>query len=325
MASISQTVPRMAAEGTSLWALAWRQMRRNRMMMLCAAVLSMVVTASVLAPLLAPYSYQQIDLKLGATPPSLGHWMGTDMLGRDLFSRVLHGGQISLLVGVVGTLVSLVIGVLYGAIAGYRGGQVDELMMRFVDFLYSLPYLFLVIILLVFFSNSILMLFVALGLVQWLTMARIVRGQVLSLKNAEFVEAARLSGTHGPGILFRHLLPNMFGPIIVYATLMVPGSNFAGSIPEFPGPGHSGAALQLGHVDQRRRERDGAVSLAGVFPGDRSGGGALLIKLSRRRSAGCPRSAVTPRLRKPLGSESHPLLSGFEDLLLHRSWRCQGR
>ncbi len=222
MASISQSVPPIAVRGTSLWALAWRQMWRSRMVIVCAAVLAVVVVASVMAPWLAPYPYQETNLRLGATPPSLRHWMGTDTLGRDVFSRVLHGGQISLAVGFVGTLVSLVIGVLYGAIAGYRGGRADEWMMRFVDFLYALPYLFLVIILLVFFSQSILMLFVALGLVQWLTMARIVRGQVLSLKHAEFIEAARLSGTGGAGILFRHLLPNMLGPIVVYATLTVP-------------------------------------------------------------------------------------------------------
>ncbi|MBI3895186.1 MAG: ABC transporter permease [Acidobacteria bacterium] len=197
-------------------------MRRDPWMLLCATVLGIILLASLLAPWIAPYSYEQIDLKLGASPPNSAHWMGTDTLGRDLFSRTLYGGQISIAVGVVGTLVSLLIGVLYGSIAGYRGGHTDEVMMRFVDLLYSLPYLFLVIILLVFFSSSILMLFVALGLVQWLTMARIVRGQALSLKNAEFVQAARLSGTSGTGILFRHLLPNMLGPIVVYATLTVP-------------------------------------------------------------------------------------------------------
>ena len=222
MASVSQATPPIAVRGTSLWALAWRQMWRSRVMMLCAAVLAVVVIASLFAHWLAPYPYQETNLRLGATSPSLEHWMGTDTLGRDVFSRVLHGGQISLAVGLVGTLVSLVIGVLYGSVAGYRGGRVDEWMMRFVDYLYSLPYLFLVIILLVFFSQSILMLFVALGLVQWLTMARIVRGQVLSLKQAEFIEAARLSGAGGAGILYRHLLPNMLGPIVVYATLTVP-------------------------------------------------------------------------------------------------------
>ena len=191
-------------------------------MVLCIVVLGVVTLASLAAPWIAPYAYDAIDLHLGAAPPSRDHWFGTDALGRDLLSRSLYGGQISLAVGIVGTLVSLVVGVLYGAISGYRGGRTDELMMRFVDFMYSLPYLFLVIILLVFFSSSIVMLFVALGLVQWLTMSRIVRGQVLSLKNAEFVQAARLSGTGPLAIVFRHLLPNMVGPIVVYATLTVP-------------------------------------------------------------------------------------------------------
>lgn len=203
-------------------ALAWRRLLRRPLLAISAAVLALVAAASLLAPWIAPYPYDAINLKLGPTPPSAAHWFGTDVLGRDLFSRVLHGGGISLAVGIIGSLVSLIVGVLYGAISGYRGGRMDELMMRFVDLLYSLPYLFLVIILLVFFSNSILMLFVALGLVQWLTMARIVRGQVLALRHAEFVQAARLFGTRTRGILFRHLLPNMTGPIVVYGTLTVP-------------------------------------------------------------------------------------------------------
>lgn len=199
-----------------------RRVHRRPLIRACAALLILVGAAALLAPWIAPYSYEAIDLKMGPTPPSAAHWFGTDVLGRDLFSRVLHGGGISLAVGIVGSLVSLIVGVLYGAVAGYKGGRLDELMMRFVDLLYSLPYLFLVIILLVFFSNSILMLFVALGMVQWLTMARIVRGQVLALRNAEFVQAAKLFGTRTPGIILRHLLPNMSGPIVVYGTLTVP-------------------------------------------------------------------------------------------------------
>jgi oligopeptide transport system permease protein len=223
MASLAQLpVEVPVVTGPSLWAVARQRLLRNPLMVLCLAVLAAVVLGSLAAPWIAPYAYDAIDLKLGASAPSHAHWFGTDALGRDLFSRCLYGGQISIAVGLVGTLVSLLIGVLYGAIAGYRGGRVDELMMRFVDLLYSLPYLFLVIILLVFFSSSIIMLFVALGLVQWLTMARIVRGQVLSLKNAEFVQAAQLAGTRGLTIVFRHLLPNMVGPIVVYATLTVP-------------------------------------------------------------------------------------------------------
>ena len=222
MASLAQLPIEPVITGASLWNAARRRLLASPVMVLCLAVLGVVVLASVAAPWIAPYSYEAIDLKLGPSPPDSAHWFGTDALGRDLLSRCLYGGQISLAVGIVGTCVSLLVGVLYGAISGYRGGRTDELMMRFVDFMYSLPYLFLVIILLVFFSSSIIMLFVALGLVQWLTMARIVRGQVLSLKNAEFVQAARLAGTGPLRIVFRHLLPNMVGPIVVYATLTVP-------------------------------------------------------------------------------------------------------
>jgi oligopeptide transport system permease protein len=207
----------------SLWADAWKRLRRNR-----AAVASGVFLLAIgVVALAAPWIPGLADpttqnLKLGASAPTAAHWFGTDELGRDTFARVIYGGRISLLVGLVGTLVSLLIGVTYGAVAGYRGGTLDEIMMRVVDVLYSLPYIFLVILLLVFFSRSILMLFVALGLVQWLTMARIVRGQVLSLKNQTFVEAARALGAGDGGIIFRHIVPNTLGPVIVYTTLTVP-------------------------------------------------------------------------------------------------------
>lgn len=209
--------------GASLWQDAWKRLRKNRMAVASGVVLLAVALLTALAPILPglPDPNAQ-NLDLGAVPPRPGHWMGTDILGRDLLSRVLHGGQISLLVGLVATLVSFLIGVTWGAVAGYFGGRIDNAMMRFVDVLYSLPYMFLVILLLVFFSRSILMLFVALGAVQWLTMARIVRGQVLSLKNQEFVEAARAIGVSPAGIIARHLIPNALGPIIVYATLTVP-------------------------------------------------------------------------------------------------------
>jgi oligopeptide transport system permease protein len=207
----------------SLWADAWKRLRRNRAAVLSAWFLIAIAALSIAAPWipgLADPTAQ--DLKLGATPPSGVHWFGTDELGRDTLARVVYGGRISLMVGLVATLVSLLVGVSWGAIAGYRGGKLDEFMMRVVDILYSLPYIFLVILLLVFFSRSILMLFVALGLVQWLTMARIVRGQVLSLKHQNFVEAARALGAGDGAIIFRHIVPNTLGPVIVYTTLTVP-------------------------------------------------------------------------------------------------------
>jgi oligopeptide transport system permease protein len=212
-----------SARPESQWEDAWKRLRRNRAAVASAiflAVLGVVSFAAPWIPGLADPALQ--DLALSASPPSARHWFGTDELGRDLFARVIHGGRISLLVGIVATLVSLLIGVTWGAVAGYRGGKLDELMMRIVDVLYSLPYIFLVILLLVFFSRSILMLFVALGLVQWLTMARIVRGQVLSLKNQTFVEAARALGAGDGSIIFRHVVPNTLGPVIVYTTLTVP-------------------------------------------------------------------------------------------------------
>lgn len=208
---------------SSLWSDAWKRLRRNRAAVLSAVFLTWIAITSGAAPWLPGLHDPTVqDLKLGSTPPSAAHWFGTDELGRDTFARVVYGGRISLMVGVVATLVSLLIGVSWGAVAGYRGGRTDEIMMRIVDILYSLPYIFLVILLLVFFSRSILMLFVALGLVQWLTMARIVRGQVLSLRQQTFVEAARALGASDAAIIFRHIVPNTLGPVIVYTTLTVP-------------------------------------------------------------------------------------------------------
>ena len=212
-----------AVAPASLGRDAWRRLRRNRAAVAGGAFLLGLSLVALLAPWLPGLQDPTLqNLRLGAAPPSLAHWFGTDELGRDAFARVLWGGRISLLVGFVGTLVSLVIGVTYGATSGYAGGRTDTVMMRIVDVLYSLPYIFLVILLLVFFSRSIVMLFVGLGLVQWLTMARIVRGQVLSLKTQSFVEAAKALGVGDAGIVFRHLVPNTLGPVVVYATLTVP-------------------------------------------------------------------------------------------------------
>ena len=250
-----------AAPPRSLWSDAWRRLRRNRVAVGAAFFLAAIAALSFGArwiPGLPDPAAQ--DLALGATAPSAAHWFGTDDLGRDLLARVIHGGRISLMVGLVATLVSIVIGVTWGAVAGYRGGRVDDAMMRVVDVLYSLPYIFLVILLLVFFSRSLLMLFVALGLVQWLTMARIVRGQVLSLKAQTFVEAARALGASDAAIVFRHIVPNTLGPVIVYTTLTVPAVILQEAFLSFLGLGVQPPAASWGTLVS-----DGAHTIA-LFP-----------------------------------------------------------
>ncbi len=178
----------------------------------------------IIGPFFSPYAYDFTDWSNLSISPSLqtGHIFGTDTLGRDLFVRTLYGGRISLMVGVVATIVSLVIGISYGATAGYFGGRVDHIMMRIVDILYALPFMFLVILLMVFFGRNIVLIFVALGAINWLDMARIVRGQTLSLKNKEFVEAAEAQGVNTFAILRRHVVPNLLGVVAVYVTLTIP-------------------------------------------------------------------------------------------------------
>ena len=228
--------------GTSLWKDAWRRLLKNRLAVFGLIVVILITLASIIGPPVIKatigytYDYIPADVKMiKAMPPFTGpdgsfswvHPMGTDNAGRDLLARVLIGGRISLMVGIISTLVSLLIGVSYGAIAGYLGGRVDNIMMRLVDVLYSLPYIIIVIVLLSMFRSQtplgqLFLLFVALGSVSWLTMARIVRGQVISLKNQEFVLAARATGVSTPRIIFRHIVPNTLGPVIVYATLTIP-------------------------------------------------------------------------------------------------------
>jgi oligopeptide transport system permease protein len=223
MSAAAPAVRAVRTPARGLWADARRRLGRDRAAVAAGWLLILVALACFAAPWLPGLPDPAVqDLRLGAAPPSWTHLLGTDELGRDVLSRLLHGGRLSLLVGLVGTLVSLVVGVAWGAVAGYAGGRTDEWMMRVVDVLYALPTIFLVILLLVFFSRSLLMLFLALGLVQWLTMARIVRGQVLMLKRQTFVEAARALGAGGARVVLWHLVPNTLGPVVVYATLTVP-------------------------------------------------------------------------------------------------------
>jgi oligopeptide transport system permease protein len=211
-------------KGRSLWQDARTRLLHNRAALAAMGVLFIVVCLAIIVPMVSPYELDGVDFDSIGLAPSLsnGHLFGTDPLGRDLFLRTMFGARISLMIGLVATLVSLMIGVTYGAVAGYLGGKVDALMMRFVDILYSLPFIFFVIILMVVFGRNIMLIFVALGAVEWLTMARIVRGQTLALKGLDFIEAAVASGASTPAIIRRHILPNVLGPVIVYATLTIP-------------------------------------------------------------------------------------------------------
>jgi oligopeptide transport system permease protein len=208
--------------GTSLWREAWHRLAQNKMAVACTIILILLSLSSFLGPVFLKQSYETQNLALGAVPPNLQHWFGTDTLGRDLFVRTLQGGRVSLFVGLCATAVALLIGVVYGAISGFVGGKIDMLMMRLVDIIYALPFTVFVILLMVFFGREFVLLFVAIGAVQWLTMARIVRGQVLSLRRQEFIEAAEALGLSKARIIFHHIIPNALGPIIVYATLTVP-------------------------------------------------------------------------------------------------------
>jgi oligopeptide transport system permease protein len=224
-------------KGRSLLGDAWTRLLRNRMAVFSMVTLLIIMLLSILAPYLSPFKYDDIDWDYMGMSPDVhwswnfwemlpysekGHIFGTDSNGRDLFVRTLYGGRISILVGVVATLVSLIIGVTYGAIAGYVGGKVDNVMMRFVDVMYSLPFMFFVMLLMVYFGRDIILIFAALGAVVWLDMARIVRGQTLSLKKKEFIEAAHALGVSTSNIVRRHIIPNTLGPVVIYMTLTIP-------------------------------------------------------------------------------------------------------
>ena len=212
-------------------------------------------------------SYQEQNLDLGASAPSAAHWLGTDTLGRDLFVRLLYGGRISLGVGLCATFVALTIGVIYGAIAGYLGGKIDATMMRLVDIIYALPFTIFVILLMVFFGRNIILLFVAIGAVEWLTMARIVRSQIMALKKMEFIEAARSLGLSNTRIIFRHLLPNALGPIIVYTTLTIPAVMLLEAFLSFLGLGVQPPMSSWGTLIKDGAEKMEEFPWLLIFPG----------------------------------------------------------
>jgi oligopeptide transport system permease protein len=212
--------------GSSLWQDAWHRLRKNKLAVAGAVFIALLTLACFVTVLVmmvvSPDAYAKTNLALGPSAPSLAHWFGTDTLGRDLLLRILYGGCISLSVGLVATAVSVIIGVLYGSISAYVGGRMDVVMMRIVDILYSLPFVVFVILLMVIFGRNIYLLFIAIGAISWLDMARIVRGQVLSLKKQEFVEAAVALGLRKRRIILRHMIPNILGIVVIYGTLIVP-------------------------------------------------------------------------------------------------------
>lgn len=273
-------------KSTSLWKDAWRRLLKNKLAVFGLVVVALMVVAVIIGPTIVEmttgFTYDYIDKTLTTSqPPSLTHLMGTDDNGHDIFARVLMGGRISLTVGVISTLVSLVIGISYGAIAGYFGGWIDNLMMRIVDVLYAIPYILIVIVLLSVFGggntpdwiksivdvfgggqgmSQIILLFIALGAVSWLTMARVVRGQILSLKNQEFVTAAKATGVSAFGIIFKHLIPNTLGPVIVYATLTIPSVMLSEAFLSFLGIG-----VQAPYASWGSLAHDGIGNIA-IFP-----------------------------------------------------------
>ncbi|HJP42882.1 MAG TPA: ABC transporter permease subunit [Gammaproteobacteria bacterium] len=208
----------------SLLGDAWNTLKKNRAALVSVTTMATMIALVIFGPLLSPYAVDQTDWYQISSRPNLasGHIFGTDDLGRDLFVRVMYGGRVSLMVGIVATIVSVIIGVTYGSISGFIGGKTDALMMRVVDVLYAMPFLFFVILLMVFFGRSILLIFVAIGAVNWLDIARIVRGQTLNLKGKEFVDAARAGGASTLRIVFKHIVPNLLGLVVVYVALTVP-------------------------------------------------------------------------------------------------------
>ena len=256
-----------AEKGSSLWHDAWLRLRKNKLALFGGGVLLFMVVVALLTPWLAPYSYEVQNLDLGATPPSAAHWLGTDIFGRDLLTQIMYGGRISLAVGFIATAVALLIGVTWGAVAGYVGGRVDAVMMRLVDILYALPFMIFIVLLMVVFGRNILLLFLAIGAVEWLTMARIMRSQVQSLRQQEFVEAAVSVGLSPAAIIRKHVVPNALGPIIVYTTLTIPSVMLLEAFLSFLGLGIQPPATSWGLLISYGAETMEEYPWLLIFPG----------------------------------------------------------
>ncbi len=254
-------------QGSSLWHDAWLRLRKNKLALMGGAVLLFMIVIALLTPWIAPYSYEAQNLDLGASSPSAAHWLGTDIFGRDLLTQVMYGGRISLAVGFIATAVALLIGVTWGAIAGYVGGRVDAIMMRLVDIIYALPFMIFIVLLMVVIGRNILLLFLALGAVEWLTMARIMRSQVQSLRQQEFVEAAVSVGLSPATIIRKHIVPNALGPIIVYTTLTIPSVMLLEAFLSFLGLGIQPPATSWGLLISYGAETMEEYPWLLIFPG----------------------------------------------------------
>ena len=246
----------MSNQESSLLKDALLRLTTNKLSLFSLIYIFILVFVALITPFIAPYDYAYQDLALGASPPSSDHLLGTDTLGRDLLTRMMYGSRISLMVGFLATSVALIIGVIWGTMAGFSGGKTDAIMMRIVDTLYGIPFIILIILLMVIFGRNLVLLFLAIGAVEWLTMARIVRSQVLNLSKQEFILSAEAMGVSKLSIIFRHLIPNAMGPVIVYATLTVPQIMLLESFLSFLGLGVQPPLSSWGLLI-----RDGAVSM----------------------------------------------------------------
>jgi oligopeptide transport system permease protein len=256
-----------AEQGSSLWHDAWLRLRKNKLALFGGGVLLFMLVVALLTPWIAPYSYEAQNLDLGASPPSSQHWLGTDIFGRDVLTQIMYGGRISLAVGFIATAVALLIGVTWGAVAGYAGGRLDAVMMRLVDILYALPFMIFIVLLMVVFGRNILLLFLAIGAVEWLTMARIMRSQVQSLRQQEFVEAAVSVGLSPAAIIRKHIVPNALGPIIVYTTLTIPSVMLLEAFLSFLGLGIQPPATSWGLLISYGAETMEEYPWLLIFPG----------------------------------------------------------
>ncbi len=255
--------------GGSLWSDGWIRLKKNKLAIASLCILGFLCITAVLTPIIAPYGYEEQNLLLGAVPPSSDHWLGTDVFGRDMLTRIMYGSRISLAVGFIASGVALCIGVLWGALSGYSGGRIDAFMMRIVDILYALPFMIFIILLMVIFGRNLLLLFLAIGAVEWLTMARIVRGQVLTIKQQDFIEAATSLGLSHWTIIRRHIIPNTLSPVIVYATLTVPSVMLLEAFLSFLGlgiqPPQSSWGLLISYGVETMEEYPWLIFFPGLF------------------------------------------------------------